>query len=266
MKPHCNPLYFFFFLLFPIASKAQDTTRHHFEHHWKTDMKAADSLTHHRMYSTWGGDGPLLSFGNIKYAGDHVHNVPRFTFFFNVGTNYNYDFNKNFGFFTGLNLRNVGLITKDNDSVKLKRRLYTLGVPLGLKIGQLHHGGIFFFLGGEYDLSLNYKEKQFLNGDKKHKFNEWFSDRTPLFIPSVFAGVRVSPGLGLKFQYFLNDFFKKDYHETVGGIKTYPYAQTDSKMFFVTLSYDFGRMPKHSDYYDHGHGSHHHHIHKEANF
>ncbi|HEY0272019.1 MAG TPA: hypothetical protein VGC22_02490, partial [Chitinophaga sp.] len=133
---HAHPLYYFFFLLFPLAAKAQDTTHFHHDatYNWK-EMTFGRYPSHPNkgVYASWGGDGPLLSFGSIKYDGDHVRNIPRFTMFFNIGTNFNYDFNKNFGIFTGLNLRNIGLITKDNDSLKLKRRLYTLGVPLGFK-------------------------------------------------------------------------------------------------------------------------------------
>lgn len=200
-----------------------------------------------RPYMTWGGDGPLLSFSDeVRDAGARVHNIPRFTFFFNVGHNFNYDFGRNFGIFTGLNLKNIGLITKDDkDSVKLKRRVYTLGIPLGFKIGDLRRGSFFFFAGGSYDLAFNYKEKKFINGDKKEKFNEWFSDRTPLLMPSFFAGLRMSPGFGLKLQYYPNNFFNKEYKESLAGGTTTPYKDLEAKLFFVTLSYDFGRIPDH---------------------
>lgn len=199
-------------------------------------------------YITAGGNGALLSFANISDKGEHVRNVPRFTLFFNVGTNYNYDFSNNFGIFTGLNIKNIGLITK-NDTSKLKRRVYTMGVPLGLKFGNMRDG-FFFFLGGEYDLAFNYKEKFFLNGDKKSKFNEWFSDRTPLLMPSVFAGFRFSPGFGLKAQYYLNNFFNQDYTQSIGGVKEKPYKDLKANLVFVTLSYNFGLRYK---------GGHHHH-------
>lgn len=200
-----------------------------------------------RVYTTWGGDGPLLSFGHdLRQNGNHVRNVPRFTFFFNIGHNLNYDFTRHFGFFTGLNLKNIGLITKDDiDSVKLKRRVYTLGIPIGFKIGDLRNGSFFFFAGGSYDLAFNYKEKKFINGDKKEKFNEWFSDRTPLLMPSLFAGIRMRPGFGLKVQYYPNNFFNKEYIVNMPGGVMYPYKSLDAKMFFVTLSYDFGWMPNH---------------------
>lgn len=199
-------------------------------------------------YITHGGNGPLLSFANVKDNGESIRNIPRFTMFFNIGSNYNYDFSNNVGIFTGLNIKNIGLITKE-DSLKLKRRVYTLGVPLGLKFGNIRDG-FFFFFGGEYDMAFNYKEKTFIDGDKKSKFNEWFSDRTPTFMPSVFAGFRFQPGFGVKVQYYLNDFFNKDFSQTIDGVKTYPYENMEAKMVFVTLSYNFGGSSiKHHDYH-----------------
>lgn len=269
---HLHPLYYFLFsLLFPLAGKSQsDTSRAHDtthrDVHVRWDLRIHDNYSdvpERKVYVTWGGDGPLLSFGSIKENREHVRNIPRFSFFVNVGNNFNYNFNKHFGVFTGLNLRNVGLITKENDSLKLKRRVYSLAIPVGIKLGEVRHGSIMFFAGGEYALNFNYKEKQFIDGDKRHKFNTWFSDRTPLLQPSVFAGIRFHPGIGLKVQYFLTDFLNKDYHETVAGVKTYPYAQTDSKMFFVTLSYNFARPPH--DHYDGRYKHYHKHDHKTSN-
>lgn len=210
---------------------------------------------HHKgVYPSWGGNGALLSFANVKNNNDHVRNIPRFTLFFNVGTNFNYDLGNSFGLFTGINIKNIGLITKENDSIKLKRRVYTLGVPIGFKIGDVKKGRFFFFGGAECDLAFNYKEKQFQDGMKKKKFNEWFSDRTPLLMPSVFAGIRAYPGFGLKVQYYLNDFFNHDFTQTVGGAKVKPYEQLEAKLLFVTLSYDFGRIDYHKDKKRHKHG------------
>lgn len=204
-----------------------------------TEQKPARLRQH--VYPSIGGDGPILTFGDVKYGGEHVSTVPRFTFFFNMGRNYNYDVTKWFGIFSGVNIKNIGIITKASDSlnIKLKRRVYTLGVPFGIKLGDVRGQNFFFFLGGQYDLAFNYKEKQFVDGKKVKKFNEWFSDRTPLLMPSLFAGFRFYPGIGLKVQYYPNDFFNKDYKQTVAGVATYPYRNVDSKMFLVTLTYDF---------------------------
>ncbi|WP_291911435.1 hypothetical protein [Chitinophaga sp. CB10] len=193
------------------------------------------------IYRTNGGDGALLSFAQVKDNGAHVPMVPRFTFFFNVGTNVNKDFGRNFGIFSGLNIKNIGIITKPADGLKLKQRVYTLGVPLGFKVGDVHRGTWFFFAGAECDLAFNYKEKRFENGDKVDKFNEWFSDRTPLLMPSVFAGMRFAPGFGLKVQYYPQNFFNQDFtmKDKLTGNNVKPYQNLDAKLLFVTLSYSF---------------------------
>jgi len=192
------------------------------------------------VYVTHGGDGPLLSFASMKENGEHMRNIPRFTLFFNIGSNFNKDFSKNFGIFTGLNLKNIGLISKPTDSLKLKQRVYTVGVPLGIKIGDVTGGSFFFFAGGEIDLAINYKEKQFVDGRKVHKFNEWFSDRTPLLMPSLFAGVRVNPGFGLKVQYYPQNFFNRDFKtKDKSGNAIYPYKNLEANLIFVTLGYNF---------------------------
>lgn len=195
------------------------------------------------VYVTHGGNGALLSFASMKDNGVHVRNIPRFTLFFNVGSNFNKDFSKNFGIFTGINIKNIGLISKPYDSLKLKQRVYTLGVPLGFKIGDLNSGSFFFFAGGEVDLAFNYKEKQFVDGKKVRKFNEWFSDRTPLIMPSLFAGMRFEPGFGLKVQYYPQNFFNKDFktRDKDNNVFT-PYKNTEAQLVFVTLSYNFSGM------------------------
>lgn len=192
------------------------------------------------VYVTHGGEGPLLSFASMKDNGEHVRNIPRFTVFFNIGSNFNKDFSKNFGIFTGLNLKNIGLISKPTDSLKLKQRVYTVGVPLGIKLGDVTGGSFFFFAGGEIDLAINYKEKEFVDGDKVHKFNQWFSDRTPLLMPSLFAGIRMSPGFGLKVQYYPQNFFNQDFKtKDKSGNAVYPYKNLEANLIFVTLGYNF---------------------------
>src|SRR5262245_26539712 len=132
---------------FAVTASAQDDDKHS-----------------HKGYITAGGNGGILSFADIKEGGERVNSIPRFTLFFNIGTNYNYDFSKHAGFFSGINIKNIGLITKD-DNIKLKRRVYTIGVPLGIKLGDMD-GETMFYGGAELDFAFNYKEKRFVNGDK----------------------------------------------------------------------------------------------------
>lgn len=187
-----------------------------------------------KWYTSRGGDAGLVSFSNVSRNGKTLNNVPRFTFFLNGGTNFNYDFGTHVGFFTGINGKNLGVIYDDNDSVRYKRRVLAAGVPVGFKFGNLKKHN-FFYLGGQADFALNYKEKRFVNGDKVSKSNDWFGKQTPIFMPSFFAGFQTNRKLGLKVQYFPNNFFNQDY--TKDNVK--PFAGMEANVFFLTLSYDF---------------------------
>lgn len=190
----------------------------------------------HGVYMAGGGDGSILSFATVKENGDRINNLPRFSLFFNIGSTANYDFSNNAGFFSGLNLKNIGFITRENDT-KIKRRVYTLGIPAGLKFGSFNDD-FFFYLGGQYELAFNYKEKHFINGKKVMKFNEWFSDRTPLLMPSLFAGVKMH-NFNVKVQYYPDNFFNTSFTETKGGIINKPYENMKAHMFFVSFGYSF---------------------------
>jgi len=187
-----------------------------------------------KWYTTRGGDAALVSFSDISRNGTGLNNVPRFTFFLNGGYNFNHDLGNHVGFFTGFNGKNLGVIYDSSDHVRFKHRVLMLGVPVGLKVGNLKKGNFVFF-GAQADFAYNYKEKRFVDGEKVSKFNEWFSKRTPIFMPSVFAGFRTSKKVGLKAQYFPNNFFKPGFEKN--GVK--PYAGMEASVFFLTLSYDF---------------------------
>jgi hypothetical protein len=187
-----------------------------------------------KWYTSRGGDAGLVSFSNVSRNGKMLNNVPRFTAFLNTGTNFNYDFSNHAGFFTGINGKNIGVIYDDNDSVRYKRRVIAIGVPVGFKLGNIKKHN-FFYAGGQADFAINYKQKKFLNGKKIEKNNDWFGKQTPIFMPSVFAGFQTNRKLGLKVQYFLNNFFNQDYTE--GTAK--PFAGMEANVFFLTLSYDF---------------------------
>src|SRR6185312_6277682 len=106
-------------------------------------------------------------------------------------------------------LKNVGFIEKRADTT-IKHRTYNLGIPIGLKFGNMRDRS-YFFLGAGCDAPINYREKEFIKRGDKQKFNEWFSDRTPALMPYVFAGVSMAPGLTLKLQYYLNNYMNPDF-------------------------------------------------------
>ena len=104
-------------------------------------------------------DGMIFSTALINNNGVKSLGTLRFSAWINVGATYNYNLNKNVGIYTGLDLKNIGFIEKfDFQNTTVKSRLYTLGVPLGLRFGDLPKRN-YFFIGGGIDLALHYKSK-----------------------------------------------------------------------------------------------------------
>jgi len=109
-------------------------------------------------------------YSGANLAGNNV----RFTMFFHVGQYLHYDASNNFGIFTGLAIRNIGMITDETlpqtvaltgssvppsyDQYKIIRRQYTLGLPLAFKIGDFDKH-MYFFACGEYEMAFHFNEK-----------------------------------------------------------------------------------------------------------
>jgi len=177
----------------------------------------------------------LFQGASIKDHGNKMNNNMRFTAFFHTGANIHFDFFSWGGIYTGLGIRNIGYIqdeVPDPNIDKIKRRSYTLGLPLAVKVGKMEK--MIVFAGGEYEWLFHYKEKTF-TGDVKSVYKDWFSNRTKHFMPSVFAGVQFMNGVNLKFKYYLSNFLNEDYTDTYGG---HPFSEMDVRMFYVSLSFN----------------------------
>ena len=202
-------------------------------------LQAKDQIAPlHRWYLTSGMDGAIFSTSTIQDNQLHPgvwsdKNVPRFTLFFNVGSMLQYNINRYFGLFTGLNMKNIGYIDQ-TDGYTLKRRVYTVGVPLAVKIGnmKMNHRG-YAFMGGGVDFPFNYKEKQFQVRNEKTKFNEWFSNRTPSTMPYFCFGVVNRKGISLKLQHYTNNFLNTSY--TNKGVQ--PYAGLDVHITMLSIGF-----------------------------
>lgn len=201
-----------------------------------------------KIYFSNSFDGALITMGidngtfPLNAGVPTTVSTPRFTYFLNTGFNLNYDFGHNVGLFTGLGLKNIGFIEKIKpvDST-IKRRVFAVGLPLGIKVGNLKKK-TYGFIGGGIDFPLNYREKGYIRRGNKTKFNEWLSDRTPSTMTYVFAGVSASPGIYLKVQYYPGNFLNPNYSETIvqnGAIvNSRPYALHNVSLLMFSIGFD----------------------------
>jgi hypothetical protein len=197
-----------------------------------------------KIYTNTSGE-LIFSFANINDNGVEDGSILRFSPVFNLQNWVNIDQSDNFGIFTGLAIRNVGFIYDVDETTRKKYRTYNLGIPIGLKLGNLSKS--FVFAGYELEIPLHYKEKIFINESKEDKDGIWFSSRVNTLNHSLMAGVQLPYGATLKFKYYLTNFFNKKYVASDGqGNQVKPYENLDVNVFYFSLS--FGLL-KNADFY-----------------
>jgi hypothetical protein len=185
-----------------------------------------------RKYTSSSGE-LIFSFANYVINNKNINTPLRFSAFFHVSKFYHLDVSDAIGFYTGTGVRNVGFTEKQGNTT-IKRRNYYVGVPLAIKIGNLDEDR-YIYAGVEGEIGINYKEKRFEGNNKTDVFDEWFSARTPLFMPSVMAGYNTTKGFNLKVRYYLFDFLDPNYVEQ--GRKIYSNIQS-SNIFYMGISYN----------------------------
>lgn len=202
---------------------------------------SSNTKAHKKGYWSTSMEGLIFSSSFTDRPGKNIpFTTVRFTAFFNLGPSYHFDFNKSTGIYTGLTLKNIGYIDKfKNLDSTVKRRLYTLNVPLAFKIGNMNKGN-YLFVGAEASLAVNYKEKGFVNRNNKDKFNEWFSERTPLILPNLFIGMHGKYGF-YKLSYYPTNFLNPNFVDK-NGLK--PYANHQVNIFSLTIGVEIPYKPK----------------------
>ena len=183
----------------------------------------------------------ILSGAKVESNGMDLGNIVRFSAFFHAGQQVHFDFSNKAGFYTGVSLRNVGMINDLNDTVRIKQRVYTVGIPAAFKVGNM--SGTNLALGAEAEFAFAYKQKVFVNNEKA-KTTEWFSDRTNIFLPSAFAEIRTKQGGYIKFKYYLTDFLAEGKQKV--NVTNVSYNPTKSQMFYLSFGYalDPGKATK----------------------
>lgn len=191
-------------------------------------------------YVTSGGE-MIFSFAAIQDQGSSQNSTLRWAPVFNVQSMVNTDLGKNFGIFTGLALRNVGFIydhyqvsspAKDEgvQTYKKKFRSYNVGIPVGIKFGNLEN--LFFYGGYEVEFPFLYKEKTFDGSKKTEKITGWFSDRQEKIQHGFLVGIQFPHGFNLKFKYYLSEFLNQEYVDKNGNK---PYAGLATHVFYFSF-------------------------------
>jgi hypothetical protein len=199
----------------------------------------------------YGMSGAQLIFSNgiVNEGNTTLPNVLRFTCFFHIQRQYHYDFGKAFGIYTGISLINVGFINKLGDTydATLKQRSYSIGIPLGLKLGNMPHGD-YIAAGAEGECMFAYKQKVLYNGNKYANNDDWFSaQHVNLFNPSAFAEIRLHSGAYIRFKYYLLNFLadRTETFELPGTNITETYTPEKSTLYYISVGYLFKRKHKH---------------------
>lgn len=180
-----------------------------------TDSNQTEKMTNKRCYWANNFDGMIFSTALIDNNGNKSLATLRFTAFLNLGVTYNVDLNKNASIYTGFDIKNIGLIEKYSAyNTTIKQRVYTAGVPVGIRLGNLSKKNFFLF-GGGLDIALHYKLKFWNSLQSKIKTNDWFSKNSELLLPYIFAGFAIK-GTSLKFQYYPGNFIKTNNNPLYG--------------------------------------------------
>ncbi|GBL35224.1 hypothetical protein EMGBS15_08190 [Filimonas sp.] len=124
-----------------------------------------------RIKITSGVESNLIQFAKMDALGYRQTTIPRYTYFFNMGIDANLKLSKHLKLYSGLSLKNIGLIVKQNDSVRWKYRVYTIGAPIGFKLFMAKEK-VIFKAGADASLAFNYKWKKIANKTKS-KGNEF---------------------------------------------------------------------------------------------
>jgi hypothetical protein len=199
---------------------------------WLATGAAGQSSDNKKPYGM-GATELIFSFGDVSGPGFTADPVVRFSGFFHFQEQIHFDFSKNAGLYTGYGVRNVGFINKLNDSVRVKQRSYSFGVPLALKFGNMEKQ-VWLALGGEAEFMFAYKQKVFYAGEK-FKDHEWFSDKVNLFNPSLFAEIHFKGGGYIRFRYYLDDFLRPDKQDIRLFGDSYPYFPEKSTLMYIGI-------------------------------
>lgn len=197
-----------------------------------------------KFYFSHGGE-MIFSWSQTEHPTSSEGVVLRWSPVFNFQTHANYDLGSAFGLMAGVAIRNIGYIYQFNDvdgrSFRKKFRTYNLGIPLGIKVGNMEK--FFIYAGYEFEFPFHYKEKTFDDDRSKiNKFSTWFSNRVNQVQQSAFVGFQTKYGINLKFKYYITEFHNQDFTQSTedlfppSGNPNVPYTGLKSNIFYVSIT------------------------------
>jgi len=196
-----------------------------------------------KLYSTTGWE-MIFSWADVDYNGTDGKTIMRWVPVLNLQSSLNYDVGEKFGLFTGLAVRNVGYIMdnyvdREEHTVKKKFRTYNIGVPVGIKVGNMKK--LFVYAGYDFEFPFHYKEKTFKDENKTKNVATFFSDRIEQFQHGLIVGIQFPYGANLKFKYYFSEFHNQGYTESDGH---QPYAGLKSNVLYISLNFNLFRNSK----------------------
>jgi len=194
-----------------------------------------DAYSQHDSYFSSGGEWIFSSASIVNNGKELSNGTLRFSPWYNIQAIQNEDYNNKIGLFCGGSMRNIGFIYQytnaDNQNVMEKLRNYTLGIPVGFKIGTLNKN--FLFFGYEPELPFHFKSKTFINERKTDKYSVFFSKRTALIYHTAFLGYQFKSA-SIKFKYYFSNFFNTSYSED----NTLIYKDIRVNIFYFSIQWD----------------------------
>jgi len=195
-------------------------------------------LSFGQKHTRYYANGPEFIFSGSDFSNPDIDSKPvvRFSGFYNWGFFKHNNFTPHFGMLSGIEVRNIGIInsfskTPNSEEFKLKQRAYTIGIPIGLKLGNMDK--LTFLYGGvSFDLALTYKEKKIVDGEKQYTKTAWFSKKINTFLPSAFLGFQFKTGHTISMRYYIKNFLNTSYTENNVRI----YEGTQSHIFNLSVS------------------------------
>lgn len=177
---------------------------------------------------TSSADASMLQLALLDIGNSSDISTLRYTLFWNGGFDFNYKLSENVALFSGLAIKNLGVIIKDDTSTS-KFRTYGVGIPLGLKIGKMTDK--YFIVGGGVDFPFHYKAKRWVDGrSNKVKKSEWFSDQVNPIQPFGMIGYRFGNSLKVKAHYYPANFWNDDL-----------FINTNANLIVLSLGFDMNR-------------------------